>query len=400
MVISGDHPLHWQRSKDDTRNDFVDEFFDVDEFEFSYYQYTEYDPDDLYPHPYDLTQIAEEFRNQISGEAKELIETGTAMSLNNIFFVLRCCAPLDFVELGITRRLKFYASRADPKTDTMIPYRYLVGANAIASYFDFVLFREWDPNYKVGSLSIYDFLRLWYIEVFEFIFQDPMYHTKVFKDGTGLFVQSAFSDTSGGVGIEWSIDTDPRDGRNVTLTGGNFFQIDGESLDRAYLQRPAIEKGLNDCVDTLQKHSLQYTALLCKHLISADFDYSSSVLMLMLEHVRSFSGFSRTIAPLSHKRQMTISESINIPNPPYGAYLKAVWARFWDWALHSQGKFLMDEIEYLAQVPFMQTSRSAGGRKYSIPFSIEPMVQMLCLTRRLRHYISSFLLTQLLIVQT
>jgi hypothetical protein len=381
--VSGKEVLVWERSKDrEITNSYFTEFIDVVPTEFKFNSFDTYDYDDPYPHPYDLSKIAKQHHKQIINEAQELVRPETSLSINNIFFLLRCCAPDWYVQNPIVRRAAYYVASFGGelrkfksnfeviKHDTMVPYRLLVCVDFIASYFDFIHFREWKADSFVGNTDVKSFLHGLYVEVFEFLFNDPMYNTAVYKKLITLFIQSAFSATSNGRMVVWEIDQDHMKGTNIGLTGCSYYEIDSVSPDIAYLNRPTIANSLSEKSEQMIEKGLIYTKTLCDYILDAPFNEDNATLIVILEHLVGLSGYSRTIAPLSHARQMTISEGIHIKNPPYAPYLKRVWRDFWNWATENSGEKLMSEEEYMAQVPYMQTTRSAGGRLYSIPFSV------------------------------
>jgi hypothetical protein len=376
-------PLIWRRSKDNTSNNLMIEFKGIKEVEFVYTSYVTFDIEDRYIHPYDVTdeKFPSEYIDMVLEEASELGDPGNALSFGNTLFCLRCSDPERYLSNPILSRLKYYVRKVGgdykmdhfryvPKpVDTMFPYRVQTGINFAISLTDMIYSYDWCGS-RLGSFELQRLLVEVYIEVFEFIFNDPMYNTALFKKATSIFLQSAFAGTRRGKTLRWEIDRDPRDGGQIRLTGCREVEIDSLSPDFIYLRRATIKEAISSSTTQLKELGLVYTLELLSSLLTAEFTEFNARTVMLVEHLQSLSGFTRTIPTLSHKDQVE-SGGEPVENPPYAPYLRNIWRDFWDFAFEQGGKVLMDDVEYKAQIPFMQTSRSAGGRDYSIPFEIK-----------------------------
>jgi hypothetical protein len=336
------------------------------------YGYTvTYDPEDPFPHPYRKQDFSEGMWKAIVQKCSGLAFPGHFLHPgNSLLFGCACAFGVDnFKSNPIIQRLAFYVrnlkgepARMDNRgrifvndDDIMSAIRVLTAINAALWYQDYVIERKM-PEVE-GVI----------IEIFEFIFNDPFYNTKLFKSWTNLPLKALFSTSASGTRLKWVHDRYSTMNPDMSLLDYTIHTITGnEDNDRAYFK--VIAAHVNKDLNEISKHGMNATAVTLRRLISGRVDTQNYLTYTLIQGMIAIAGFTRTDPAQSHV--LTIRDEFalegkykeNVLNGdvPYAPYLADVWTRFVDWA-HANHKFPKYE-ELRAMIPGMLTSKSAGGQ--------------------------------------
>jgi hypothetical protein len=195
-----------------------------------------------------------------------------------------------------------------------------------------------------------------------FLFQNPHKNAGLLKGWMNRLRKAAFSMATGGKCMKYGVFNPSI--RYPNLSHGYLADIEGNDKEFYEVQL----SGLIEDKTALREAGLAATADELWNLINADVTKPNLQKLTALFGVIGITGFTRGYAPTAHYE--TLTEKHDVGRVPMTPYLADEWRSFVRWA-HGERK-IPTYKEFLARLPWIQTSRGAGGYKLRIEAEVKP----------------------------
>jgi hypothetical protein len=205
------------------------------------------------------------------------------------------------------------------------------------------------------------------VELTRFLFKNPYVHQMKLKKMFGVLKQSVFSKSPIGKGYHprWKM---------------HAYDVVEPSMPRFEVHVPVDDDGvyyevmkdaINEQLEALIEAGLVECHKFWTHMISAEVNEENMDMACYTPALNLMCGFARSEKYLSHKEQFAKAPAPATPIPGFGSeintakYLRAIWRDLIKECFRVKA-FPVSEKEYLSRIPYILTSRSAGGAKVSL----------------------------------
>jgi hypothetical protein len=334
---------------------------------------------DIWSHPCKEGIVSNEVWEKAVNRSRIESLVGHFCTLPESIYVFRCATGFD-PNNPFIRMMKYYLQVELKGVEPFVPGRLgafltnIKGDNMAATRLLLLLnaamfWHQFKDSFRDGFFE----------EVVEFLFQDPHYHSKVLKDTINVTRKGAFC--SAPLNKGWIINWNPiGEGWDVSLNGYALRAVDfNDPVYAAYIKEDVnkclkdLSTGVEAKFDKDKKFipmSMFRLGVELLSMLEAEVNEANIRKWGVLLSLEGMTGYTRTLAPLSHKKQVEIE---HVPENELTwsviPFLEDEWCKLviqcararkimsyheWEWLLHS-----------------IQTTRSAGGDAISMKVPVK-----------------------------